>query len=89
MLKLHSVLRNRSSSPLHFSISAFTPMSLPDPKQTAIWKTMSGAEKYQLLAATIRQTRELKRMGIRLRNPQTSPAEIERILARIWLHARP
>ena len=64
-------------------------MSVPDPKQTAIWKTMSGAEKYQLLAATIQQTRELKRMGIRLRNPKNTHPEIERELARIWLHARP
>ncbi len=64
-------------------------MSLPDPKQTAIWKTMSGSEKYNLLAATIRQARELKRMGIRLHRPQASPAEIEKELARIWLHARP
>jgi len=64
-------------------------MSLPDPKQTAIWKAMSGSEKYNLLAATIRQARELKRMGIRLHRPQASPAEIEKELARIWLHARP
>ena len=64
-------------------------MSRPDPKQTAIWMTMSGAEKYLLFAATIRQTRELKRMGILLRRPQATPAEIETELARIWLHARP
>jgi len=64
-------------------------MSPPDLKQTAIWKAMSGSEKYNLLAATIRQARELKRMGIRLRRPQASPAEIEKELARIWLHARP
>ena len=64
-------------------------MSLPDPKQTAIWKAMSGSEKYNLLAATVRQARELKRMGIRLRHPQASPGEVEKELARIWLHARP
>lgn len=64
-------------------------MSRPDPKQTAIWKAMSGAEKYNLFAATIRQAREFKRMGIRLRRPDASPAEIEMELARIWLHARP
>ena len=61
----------------------------PDPKQTAIWKSMTGPEKYNLLAATVRQTRELKRMGIRLRRPQASPEEVEKELARIWLHARP
>ena len=64
-------------------------MSLPDPKQTAIWKAMTGSEKYNLLAATVRQARELKRMGIRLRLPQASPEEVEKELARIWLHARP
>ena len=63
-------------------------MSLPDPRQTAIWKAMSGPEKYQLLAATIRQARELKRMGIQLRRPTASPEEIERELARISLPAR-
>ena len=50
---------------------------------------MSGSEKYDLLAATIRQTRNLKRMGIRLRRPEASDEEVERELARIWLHARP
>ena len=64
-------------------------MSLPDPKQTAIWKAMTGTEKYHLFAATIRQARELKRMGIRLRRPEAAPEEVEKELARIWLHARP
>lgn len=50
---------------------------------------MTGSEKYQLLAATVRQARELKRMGIRLNNPDASPEEVEEKLARIWLHARP
>ena len=62
---------------------------MPDPKQTAIWKAMTGSEKYKLLAATVRQARELKRMGIRLRRPNASPEEVEKELARIWLHARP
>jgi hypothetical protein len=62
---------------------------IPDSKQTAIWKAMTGSEKYSLLAATVRQARELKRMGIRLRRPDASPEEIEKELARIWLHARP
>ena len=62
---------------------------IPDPKQTAIWKAMTGSEKYNLLAATVRQARELKRMGIRLRRPQASPEEVAKELARIWLHARP
>ena len=57
--------------------------------QTAIWKAMPLSEKYHLLAATVRQARELKRMGIRLRRPQASPQEVEKELARIWLHARP
>jgi hypothetical protein len=62
---------------------------LPHPKQTAIWKAMSPSEKYDLIAATIRQSRELKRMGIRMRDPMASPEAIEKQLARIWLHARP
>jgi hypothetical protein len=33
-------------------------MSSPDPKQTAIWKRMPLSEKYNHLAATIRQARE-------------------------------
>jgi hypothetical protein len=64
-------------------------MSLPTPQQTAIWKAMSYSEKYQLLAATIRQARDLKRAGLRLRFPQDSPDQIETKLARVWLHARP
>jgi len=64
-------------------------MDLPSPLQTAAWKRMSLSEKYQLLAATIRQARELKRTGLRHRFPQASPEEIETKLARIWLHARP
>ncbi len=62
---------------------------MPDPNQTAIWKAMTATEKYNLLAATVRQARELKRMGIRLRRPEASPEEVEKELARIWLHARP
>jgi hypothetical protein len=62
---------------------------MPAPTQTAIWKAMSPSEKYDLLAATVRQARELKRLGIRLRRPQASPEEVEKELARIWLHARP
>lgn len=50
---------------------------------------MSCSEKYSLLAATVRQTRELKRIGIRLRHPEAPPEDIEKELARIWLHARP
>jgi hypothetical protein len=57
--------------------------------QTAIWKAMTPSQKYNLLAATVRQARELKRMGIRLRHPEASPEEVEKELARIWLHARP
>ena len=64
-------------------------MSLPDPKQTAIWKAMPLSEKYNLLAATIRQARELKRWGLRLRHPEAPPEVIEKKLAGIWLHARP
>lgn len=62
---------------------------LPHPKQTAIWKAMSPSEKYDLLAATIRRSRELKRMGIRMRHPEASTEFVEKQLARIWLHARP
>lgn len=59
------------------------------PTQTSIWKKMNSTEKYELLVATVRQARELKRMGIRLKNPEASPEEVEKALARIWLHARP
>lgn len=64
-------------------------MSSPDPKQTTIWKAMSLSEKYQLLAATVRQARELKRTGLRLRFPDDNVEQIETKLARVWLHARP
>jgi hypothetical protein len=50
---------------------------------------MNSSEKYQLLAATIKQARELKRAGLRIRFPQATPDEIEIKLARVWLHARP
>ncbi len=63
--------------------------SRPDPKQTAIWKAMELSEKYNLLAATVRQAREFKRMGLRMKFPADSPAEIETKLASLWLHARP
>jgi hypothetical protein len=59
------------------------------PKQSAIWKAMSLTEKYNLLAATVRQSRELKRMGIRMRRPDATSEQVEKELARIWLHARP
>jgi len=62
---------------------------MPDPRQTAIWKAMSATEKCDLLTATVRHARELKRIGIRLRRPHSSPEEVEKELARIWLHARP
>jgi hypothetical protein len=62
---------------------------MPAPTQATIWKSMPLSEKYQLLASTVRQSREWKRMGIRLRRPDASPEEIESELARIWLHARP
>ena len=60
-----------------------------DPRQTAIWKRMSLSEKYQLFAATIRQARELKRIGLRMKNPTDTAEETEQKLARLWLHARP
>lgn len=59
------------------------------PTQASIWKAMTLSEKYNLLSATIRQARELKRIGIRLRKPNATPQEVEKELARIWLHARP
>jgi len=59
------------------------------PTQASIWKNMSQEEKYHLVAAAIRQARELKRIGIRLRKPDATPQEVERELSRIWLHARP
>lgn len=62
--------------------------SLPHPKQTAVWKSMDLSEKYRLFAATVRQAREFKRMGLRMKYPGDTPEEIERKLARIWLNAR-
>jgi hypothetical protein len=59
-----------------------------DPRQTAIWKRMSLSEKYELLAATIRQSRNLKRMGLRMKFPEDTAAETETKLAHIWLHGR-
>ena len=64
-------------------------MSLPSSQQTAIWKAMPLTEKVELFTAMIRQAREFKRMGIRMRYPEFSPEEVEQKLARIWLHARP
>lgn len=64
-------------------------MSHPDPKQIAAWKAMDLSDKYKLLAATVKQAREFKRTGLRLRFPKDSAGEIEVKLARIWLHARP
>jgi hypothetical protein len=72
-----------------FSISAFIPKMHADPRQTAIWKSMSLSEKYNLFAATIRQARELKRIGLRLKHPTDTPEETETKLASLWLHARP
>jgi len=64
-------------------------MSLPSPQQVAIWKNMDYAEKYRLLAVAIRQARELKRAGLRLRCPDDTPEQIESKLARVCIHARP
>jgi hypothetical protein len=64
-------------------------MDLPSPMQNSVWRKMPLSEKYLLLAATIRNARELKRAGLRHRFPQDSPEEIEAKLARVWLHARP
>ena len=50
---------------------------------------MALAEKYELVIATVRQAREFKRIGLRIKFPNNSKAEIERKLAHIWLHARP
>jgi hypothetical protein len=62
---------------------------MQSPTQASIWKAMPLSEKYLLLASTVRQAREWKRMGIRLKRPEISPEELEKELARIWLHARP
>ncbi|MBC7981019.1 MAG: hypothetical protein H7Y36_10700 [Armatimonadetes bacterium] len=64
-------------------------MDLPCSRQIAAWKAMTPTGKLELLIATIRQSRELKRSGLRASFPQASPAEIESKLARVWLHARP
>jgi hypothetical protein len=57
--------------------------------QVSIWKSMSLEEKYRLLASTIRQSRQIKRLGLQLSHPNATPEEIEQKLARVWLHARP
>ncbi len=64
-------------------------MESNSPTQTAIWKNMSLSEKYALLAGTIRQARQLKRIGLRMNYPEATDEEIERKLAHVWLHARP
>jgi hypothetical protein len=64
-------------------------MSRPDPKQIAIWKGMAPGEKCELLIATVRQAREFKRMGLRMKFPNESPSKIGERLAHVWLHARP
>lgn len=64
-------------------------MQAAPPTQASIWKRMSLSEKYQLTAATITQSRQLKRLGLRSKYPSATPQEIESKLARIWLHARP
>lgn len=50
---------------------------------------MTLAEKYQLFSANIRQMRQMKRAWIKHKHPEFTPEEIEKELARIWLHARP
>jgi hypothetical protein len=55
------------------------------PSQASIWKKMPLSEKYQLLAATVRQSRKWKRMGIRLRRPNASPEAVEKELDQSFL----
>jgi hypothetical protein len=74
---------------LPFDHSTIFSMDLPSAAQIITWKKMSLSEKYLLLASTIRQARNLKRIGIKLRHPDASPLEIEQKLSSIWLHARP
>lgn len=50
---------------------------------------MTLSEKCRLFTTTVRQAREFKRMGIRMRRPNATPEDVEKELARIWLHARP
>lgn len=52
-------------------------MSHTAPTQFSIWKAMTLSEKYNLLAATIRQALDLKRIGIRMRRPDATPQEVE------------
>ncbi len=50
---------------------------------------MTLEEKYRLTASTIQQSRQLKRLGLRMKFPDATPEDIEQKLAHLWLHARP
>lgn len=66
---------------------AFDVAELPVPAQTAAWKAMSPASKYELVRNAVRFVRNLKRSGIRAANPSWDEGQVERELARVWLHA--
>ena len=63
------------------------PAELPVPAQVEAWKSMSPSRKYELVRNAVRFVRNLKRSGIRAANPSWDDDQIERELARQWLHA--
>jgi hypothetical protein len=63
------------------------PAELPVRAQTEAWKAMTAARKYELVRNAVRFVRNLKRSGIRASNPSWDEDQIERELARQWLHA--
>ncbi len=69
------------------SSALLDPAELPVPAQTAAWKAMSPGRKYELLSNAVRFTRNLKRSGIKTANPSWNEDQINRELARVWLHA--
>jgi hypothetical protein len=63
------------------------PAELPVPAQIEAWKSMPPARKYELVRNAVRFVRNMKRSGIRAANPTWDKDQIERELARQWLHA--
>lgn len=67
--------------------TSLDPAELPVPAQTEAWKAMNPARKYELVRNAIGFVRNLKRSGIRAANPTWDEDQVERELARQWLHA--
>jgi hypothetical protein len=61
---------------------------LPDPRQLEIWKEMTKEKKMEVFLAILRQARQMKRSCLRQQFPEDGEEEINRKLAKIFLHAR-